>query len=232
MKKPIRKVYRRRKYQRPVLTKKAVKSIVAKELRSQGMPHNLDLYNAGVILTSTASVTQLTDIDQAALTTDTTDNRLGEHIYVKSISSKFRYGMTDSSPAQAGYRVIFFYIKDKPAATIAATDILDTTTIANPLLAPYTLGTSANAGVGYHIIMDRTFYANGVYSYDGTSPTVVLPRKSFSHVVRFPKGHKIEYESNLGSDAGLGNIYMLLVGDTATDSGTLAYGIRIKYVDA
>jgi len=204
------KRYKRRAYRKRggglwSLAKKAASGVVKYYLNPEykflDNANSLSAPNTGVMV-SNMSLIALGD-------TDSTRN--GNSI--KATSHLLRYTITKASAATAtAIRIILFTDISSDGAVPAVADLLDNASNLSPL--------SQVNGSRFHILMDRM--------YNLSADTPIITRQYYRKM-----NHHIKYLDGTANNTSLGQgpIYMCLISNEGTNTPTVAYQSRIRFLD-
>lgn len=173
----------------------------------------LDTSGTGVTVSDSGSVVWLSTV-----TTGTAYNQRTGSV-VKAVQLSMRGNIVFNSSASATqFRCIVFYNKGlNQGATPAVTDILQNTTGNAGPISPYNVD---NVG-DFKVLSDKVYLLDDVNNR----------QKNFSMFARL--GHHLRWDTSGDAiaDTEQGHIFMLLVSDEATNTPTLSYTARLRFID-
>lgn len=175
-------------------------------------------YETAASVTSTPSITMLTDIPQG----DTAITREGEIIYLQSISFKALVRNNAAIGIAQNVRIILFFDTQQHGTAPTAANVLSSVSINQSIISH-----RARIPKGrIQIIFDQVLSPTPTY-FGSTESKFCRYYKRF-------KGRKIYYigTGDAEGDQGKGNLYMLLVSDkNASSYPTITWESQIKFTD-
>ena len=177
------------------------------------------LNNTGISTTPTvANIAQL-------VSDSNLETRDSNRILVKSLSMKLTVRPANGTPSDNSneLRIILFTWDGDTIPTYD--EILDASTIADYLYAPYVARNKAAFKASYNILFDQRFFMS--YS---SGNNVRLPMADYFK--KWPTGHPIQYAGKLATDYEKGALFILLVSDSSQISHPgVKGGIRTRFTD-
>lgn len=197
---------------------KAVKTIIVKEKKK----YMDNWYEKTVSSTTstTATVTQLTDIPQGDDVTNMFGKRQGNRIAIRSLQLK---GYLTCADATNLVRVILLQWHGDADSVGAPTQasILDTfTSSANPLNAFYVNQSNANQLASYKILMDKRFTLTQYDSFN----------KYFSKIIKWKKPMELSFDNVAGTDYVNNSLWLMTFSDSsAVTHPGIEFTSRVKF---
>lgn len=180
--------------------------------------------SGGTALTTTPIVVNLSNIAQG----DDYSNRSGDSILAQSLEF---HAVANSSTAQPGGRIRVLIVRDKlqRGTDPAMTDVL--MNIAVPLIAPTVVPQEGRFDILYDELVNLSCMGVGLAT--SGSSTTYLPRLVDLPSMKRKWNQHIKYQASSGADASnwIGGLYLIAMGDHASDAITLYYYFRLRFTD-